>query len=242
MLSEFQHKWNGYLGGIWAARLWSGLTSRLEPSVHSAPHLNWTRSREPEKHHMGKMWEMDAIELARTEMYPLIIFVPKKDGTLRIFVYYCTLSAVTIRVPYPILGMVECIQSLGVATIFYRQDSIRSSWRVEVANVDCYKIFFQSHHGSLLFILMTFVLKCTPEVQVRDGHYTILSYGVDYTGLCLWYHHILWNPIWPCRPNTTRLYYMDRSWVAVKLESASSLVAAYIIFAVSSKQDALKKA
>lgn len=75
------------------------------------------RVPEFEKHEIDRMLEMDVIEPVQKDWEALLVFAPKKEGTLLFCVYYCKLDAVTVQDYYPILPMEECIDSLGLLTI-----------------------------------------------------------------------------------------------------------------------------
>lgn len=88
------------------------------------------------KYKRDKMLKMDFSEPAQTERMELILFAPKGNRTLRLFVDYCKLSAITIWDSYYIMCMEECINYLGDATIFSILDGNSGYWLVEVANKD----------------------------------------------------------------------------------------------------------
>lgn len=62
-----------------------------------------------EKTEIERPLEMDVIELTQKEWSSPIDFEPKKDGSLKLWVYYQKLNAVTVRDYYPIQRMDECI-------------------------------------------------------------------------------------------------------------------------------------
>lgn len=68
------------------------------------------------------MLAVDVIEPAQTEWGLLIVFVPKRDCTLRLSVEFRKLHAVRIRDSYQIRHVDECIDSLCNATIFSTLD------------------------------------------------------------------------------------------------------------------------
>lgn len=89
---------------------------------------------------------MDAIKPAQTEWVSLIVFVPKKDGTLHFCVHYGKLNAVTIQDSYQLLCMNERIDSIGDATTFLTLDANSRYWKVEIATKDRDRTTFTSHH------------------------------------------------------------------------------------------------
>lgn len=78
------------------------------------------------------MLEMKAIETAQTEWAAPIVFIPKKNRSLWVWVDYWRLKGVTIRDSYPIPRMNECIYSLGAVAISLTLDANNGYWKMEV--------------------------------------------------------------------------------------------------------------
>lgn len=97
---------------------------------------------------------MDVIEPAKTEWALPVVFVPKKNGNIRICVNYHRLSALTIRDSYPMPGMDECIDSLRDATIISTLHTKSGYWQVEIAEEDRDKNALTYPHGLFHFTRM----------------------------------------------------------------------------------------
>lgn len=65
-----------------------------------------------------KKLQEEVIEPADIERASSIVFVLKKDGSLKFGVNYCKLNMLTVRDAYPLPRTNECIDSLGRARIF----------------------------------------------------------------------------------------------------------------------------
>lgn len=63
------------------------------------------------------------IEPAQKEWASFVVFVPRKDGSLRFCIEYRWLNEVTIQDSDPIARMDECIDSLSDTTIFSTLDA-----------------------------------------------------------------------------------------------------------------------
>ena len=59
--------------------------------------------------------------------------VPKPDGSVRFCIDYRKLNLMTVKDPYPIPRMDECIDSLGDARVFSTLDFNAGYWQIPVA-------------------------------------------------------------------------------------------------------------
>ena len=77
-------------------------------------------------------------------------------GTLRFFVDFRRLNALTIPDNYPLPQMEDCIDSLGKARLFTTLDALWGYWQVPIAERDRYKTTFTSHMGTFRYKRMPF--------------------------------------------------------------------------------------
>lgn len=70
-----------------------------------------------------KMLGMNVNDPARSELAAPIVFVPKKEGSLRFWFDLQKLNSATVWNYYPIPRINECIDSFGDATIFWTLDA-----------------------------------------------------------------------------------------------------------------------
>ena len=161
VLSEFKDMWTGRLGKIGPTKHRIGLKPGSRP-IYQAPYRAGLTAREKEKTETDRMLRAGVIEPATAEWATPVVFVPKKDGTMRFCVDYRKLYAVTVRDSYPLPRMDECIDSLGDATVFTTLDCNSGYWQVEIAEEDRDKTTFASHCGLYRFLRMPFGLKNAP--------------------------------------------------------------------------------
>lgn len=124
--------------------------------MHLAPYRACPRAREIESHEIDKMLVMNVIELSQTECAAFLVFVSKKDRTLRSWAYFGKLNIVIIWDCYLIPCRDECIHNLKDAQIFLTLDANRGFWHVEVTYEDRDKTAFESHRGVFRFTRMPF--------------------------------------------------------------------------------------
>lgn len=102
------------------------------------------------------MRQAGVIEPAKSEWASPVVLVPKPDGSLRFWVDYRKLNAITTRDAYPLPRMDDCLDSLGDATVFTTLDCNSGYWQVPVAAEDRDKTTFTCQEGCFRFKRMPF--------------------------------------------------------------------------------------
>lgn len=120
--------------------------------VYSALYCAGPTARRCSAKEILKMLRKEVIETANTELASLIVFEPKKDGSLKFCVDYCKLNAVTVKNSYPLSRTEEYNDSLGEAKIFSTLESNSGYWKIEIDKRDWSKTAFTSHHGPFQFM------------------------------------------------------------------------------------------
>ena len=93
-----------------------------------------------------------------------VLFVPKKNGKLRMCVDYRRLNAITIRDSYPLPLIQDMLEHLGKGKIFSKLD-LRSAYNlVRIKSGDEYKTAFTCKYGHFEYLVMPFGLKNAPAV------------------------------------------------------------------------------
>ncbi|KAL4023218.1 hypothetical protein IC575_016969 [Cucumis melo] len=93
-----------------------------------------------------------------------VLFVKKKDGSMRLFIDYRELNKVTVKNRYPLPRIDDLFDQLQGATVFSKID-LRSGYhqlRIKVGDVP--KTAFRSRYGHYEFIVMSFGLTIAPSV------------------------------------------------------------------------------
>lgn len=94
------------------------------------------------------------LEPTRTKWAALFVFTPKKDESLQICVDYKKLDAVTVRGPYPLPLIHECIDSLRDSMIFSKRSKNSSYSEIEVEYLDSDETALISLHGHFRFTIV----------------------------------------------------------------------------------------
>ena len=91
-----------------------------------------------------------------------ILFVPKKDGTLRLCVDYRGLNAVTVKNRYPLPLITEILDRL-VGAKFYTKLDLRDAYhRIRIRVGDEWKTAFRTRYGHFEYRVMPFGLTNAP--------------------------------------------------------------------------------
>ena len=91
-----------------------------------------------------------------------ILFVPKKDGSLRLCVDYRALNKITKKNRYPLPLISEILDRLVGAKIFTKLDLRDAYHRIPVAEKDRWKTAFRTRYGHFEYTVMPFGLTNAP--------------------------------------------------------------------------------
>lgn len=91
-----------------------------------------------------------------------ILFVPKKDGTLRLCVDYRGLNKVTIKNRYPLPLITEILDRLSGAKYFTKLDLRDAYHRIPIKEQDRWKTAFRTRYGQFEYLVMPFGLTNAP--------------------------------------------------------------------------------
>ncbi|KAJ3677872.1 hypothetical protein LUZ60_001675 [Juncus effusus] len=92
-----------------------------------------------------------------------VLFVKKKDGTLRLCVYYREINEVTVKNRYPLPRIDDLFDQLRGATVFSKIDLRTGYYQLRVRTDDVDKTAFRSRYGHYEFLVMPFGLTNAPS-------------------------------------------------------------------------------
>jgi transposase InsO family protein len=107
---------------------------------------------------MAKGWIKKSISPAGAP----ILFVPKKDGTLRLCVDYRALNKLTVKNRHPLPLINETIDRLANAKIFTKLDLRDAYHRIRIKLGDEWKTAFRTRYGHYEYLVMPFGLTNAP--------------------------------------------------------------------------------
>ena len=105
-----------------------------------------------------------------------ILFVRKKDGTLRMCVDYRRLNAITKKDRTPLPRIDDLLDLLGKAVVFSSLDLYKGYHQCRVREEDAHKTAFRTHLGSFEFTVLPFGLTNAPATFQRMMNQLLAPY------------------------------------------------------------------
>src|SRR5690606_13940130 len=109
-----------------------------------------------------------------------VLFVPKKDGTLRLCVDYRGLNKITLKNRYPLPLISEILDRASGAQYFSKLDIKDAYYRIRIKEGDEWKTAFRTRYGLFEYLVMPFGLCNAPATFQNYMHQALGGYLDDF--------------------------------------------------------------
>ncbi|WZZ15423.1 hypothetical protein YC2023_108512 [Brassica napus] len=145
-------------------------TITLEPEakpIAKAPYRMAPAELAELKKQMEDLLEKGFIRSSSSPWGAPVLFVKKKDGSMRLCIDYCGINNITIKDKYPLPRIDELLDQLKGASWFSKIDLASGYHQIPIAKSDFMKTAFRTRYGQYEFVVMPFGLTNAPAAFMR---------------------------------------------------------------------------
>ena len=143
------------------------IKTTTETPVKSKPYrLTWTEETQLRKE-LDHLLELGLIRPSKGEWTSPVLFVGKKDGSLRLCVDYRRLNKITVKDHFPLPFIDELVDSMGGARYFSTLDAASGYWQVPMHEDSIRKTGFVTKYGVFDWCVLPFGLSTAPATFQR---------------------------------------------------------------------------
>jgi hypothetical protein len=132
--------------------------------IHKAPYRMAPAELKELKEQLQEILDRSFIRLSVSPWGAPVLFVKKKDGTMRLCIDYRELNWVTIKNKYPLPRIDDLFDQLKEALVFSKIDLWSGYHQLKVREEDVQKTAIQTRYGHYEFMVMSFGLTNAPSV------------------------------------------------------------------------------
>ena len=137
---------------------------------HRAPYRTSPQGLDELKKQLHDLTEKGYIQPSVSPFGAPVLFVPKKDGGIRMCVNYRGLSRVTVHNRYPLPRIDELLDRLRGANLFTKTDLRSGYHQIRVHPGDVHKTTFRTRYGHFEFLVLPFGLTNAPATFMHLMH------------------------------------------------------------------------
>jgi len=168
LLSEFSEVFKGELPGLPPPRAIEHTIDTGDSPFISRPPFKMSPLELKElQRQLKELTSAGLIQPSKSPWGAPVLFVKKKDGTMRMCVDYRAINRVTRRDTHPLPRIDECLEQLGGAKYFSKIDLKSGYHLVRIRPEDIPKTAFNTRYGSHEFLVLPFGLTNAPPTFQR---------------------------------------------------------------------------
>ena len=138
------------------------------------------RELEELKQQLEELTKAGFIQSSKSPFGVPILFVKKKDGTMRMCVDYRALNEITIKNSYPLPRVDELFDRLQGAKYFSKIDLRSGYHQIRIVPADVPKTAFRTRYGHYEFLVLPFGLTNAPATFMHLMHQTFRAQLDDF--------------------------------------------------------------